>query len=130
MNKFGIVDETLVKLYRVLNDEGEGFYQKGFDTNFPRPSEWWGDERMQKDRQPQVVEDIKYQGLNIRFLKFAFSSIDEMERWFPLEILKKIEFFGGQIIEIDVPKRHVFHLNNQVAYYPSREKKIRNISYK
>lgn len=41
MYKFGKIDETVITIFRVLNDKGNGFYRDGFDSYFPRPSTWW-----------------------------------------------------------------------------------------
>lgn len=127
MFKFGKVDETLIKIFRVLNEEGNGFYRDGFDSYFPRPSTWWEKNDIQTEKQPHV--NLKEHGLNIRFMLFGFDSIEDMESWFPIKILRDIKKYGGKIVEIEVPARHTFKFSGQLVYYPCYSKMIREIHY-
>lgn len=127
MLKFGEIDKSVITVFRVLNDEGNGFYHDGFDSYFPRPSTWWKEDSIQKEKQPHI--NLKEHRLNIRFILFGFESIDDMESWFPIHILKDVKKYGGKIVEVEVPNRHVFKFSGQLVYYPRDSKIIREIKY-
>lgn len=127
MYKFGKIDETVITIFRVLNDKGNGFYRDGFDSYFPRPSTWWEKNDIQKEKQPHV--NLKDYGLNIRFMLFGFDSIEDMESWFPIKILRDVKKYGGKIVEMQVPKRHTFKFAGQLVYYPRDSKIIREVHY-
>lgn len=104
-----------MKLYRVINKDGKGFYQS---YNGTPPVEYWYpilfkscDAMMEKfiHTVHPFIEPSTYE----KKFNFAFTSVSDLISWFPLDILNKM---NGSIIEIEIDEQYVIIHPRQCLY--------------
>lgn len=108
-----------MKLYRVINKDGKGFYQS---YNATPPVEYWYpilfkscDAMMEKfiHTVHPFIEPSTYD----KKFNFAFTSLEDLVSWFPLDILNKM---NGSIIEIEIDEEFVIKHPKQCLYNPEK----------
>lgn len=117
-----------MKIYRVENDKGRGFYQDGFYGKFKPVQYWWDildkctDSAIEyflsvlhprpSYESQKLVNDNKY--------VYGFLSTEQLHSWFPDNIITKIKSSGGIIKIYEVPHEYVVLDKNQCVFDISR----------
>lgn len=111
-----------MRVYRVENDVGGGFYSNGFYGNFPPVQYWWEllnnckySEKEEKCALTYFINNLHPR--NREFDKvcnesggeyyFGFTSVYQLKRWFPESILNNITKFGGSVKVYEVSNDYV-----------------------
>lgn len=106
-----------MKIYRVINKDGAGFYQSWSDTP---PVQYWypllrNCDSKTKGRFISAVHPYLRSDCFEEHELFAFSSIDDLRKWFPDSIL---HVMNGNIIEIEIDSEYVKEYEGQCVYDP------------
>lgn len=95
-----------MKIYRVINKDGKGFYQS--NNGCPPVEYWYPMYMMCDDEMSTKLIENKHPRINKPIIDekyhFAFTSIHDLIDWFPLDIL---QYMNGSIIEIEIDKEFV-----------------------
>lgn len=118
-----------MKLYRWLNDKGNGLYQDNFPS---RVGLVFGGPDSHEDipyYQPPLYEDVrgfKFEELGRYFC--AFLSIDQMMSWFREIDTLSIFVEGGKLMEITIEDQYVLSGRHQCIYRKYRSTEEREIT--
>lgn len=110
-------------IYRIENSKGNGFYHDSFYVNFP-PVQYWYDifEKCTDEFVEYALSIIhpRINGIDWNTLSehhvHGFSSFNDLKRWFPKNILYKIEENGGFIKKFTVPDDSVLLFKRQCIF--------------
>ena len=106
-----------MKIYRVINADGKGFYQSWSGTP---PVQYWypllrNCNTLTKIHFLGVVHPVLERDCFENHELFGFSSIEDLLKWFPCSILHQM---NGTIVEIEIDSKHVKEFTRQCVYDP------------
>ncbi len=119
-----------MKVFRVENTKGRGFYHDGFYSHFPPVFRWWttllycSDDAIEKfisSLHPYPSTETRNLVQNDSYV-YGFVCKEDLHRWFPEHIIKGIFEKGGSIKIYEVPNEFIHIDKRQCVFNINKSK--------